>query len=402
MSREHLDHIAEGRAPWSRWIQLRAVPPKKAALHVDPESLVSAAANTAPPNLVRGSAWHGLEAKRRLIQLCEWLDNRLNRPTCVDNTDPFKRYVTVFETLCYEIDFKQCRVSVGTDMESEFRWENHVFELGRPLCTAFWLGPIIRKIGLGNAQQTELFIDSFQADLMEIWLASTAYQLLRRDSRFRTFREVVLPKQFGLPEDIFGIAMASRITPQGPLVASTVVNQVWQNAKQFRQVAREAPQLLPLLMAYLRSYGSGITFSKSDPVLTLKTAMRERGISEASWRYVVRHGSRLFRPVWEATRGQPAFEAALEYLKLFQLVRLPAPASAVIVKSLIHAFSPHEGKFARLKATSFAQHHEIEVLRLGLLELDRRRKQDTLRGFVTELLEICIWASDNFVFLEPV
>jgi len=325
------------------------------------------------------------------MTLCEWLDNHLDKPARVNNTGQDSRLITIFDSLAYRVDYKNRRIVSGTQINGHFKPDNAIFEVGRPLASPFWLLPILKNLSLACAEQGDLFFEMSLMDDLAHWLSSTAYRLLLRNPVFQNFRQNSLPRMLNISKDIYGIALAARPRPVGPMIDSRTLNDVWHNEKTFRQVARENPQLLPLMSAFVEQIQPGEKIYSRDPVLTLKTRLRDSGLSDAGWRYLVRHGSRLFRIPWEITAGQAPFEVAIRYLEGLESAGLPPPPPPSVVKALLHCYSQHHLIDAHLDE-GFQETIDPVVLRAGLLEADRHRLAGTLEGFAEEFLGVCWWS----------
>jgi hypothetical protein len=362
--------------------------PKEA--EAKPVYALSLAAQTAEPPAWMPE-WQRQEAFRRLISLCKWLDDRLDKPAQVHAKGRNYRRITVFDGLGYSVDSENRSVSSGPVANGHYEPICGVFEVGRPLTSDLWLLPILRNLNLADADQGDILFDPSLVDEIARWLSETAYRLLLRNPEFQDLRRITLPKLFKIPKDIYSIALASRPRPVGPLIDSQAMNDVWRNEKAFRQVARENPHLLPLLHAFMEQIPSGKIVQTKDPVLTLKNTFRESGVSEASWRYLIRHGSRLFRIPWEISNGQPHLEVAIRYLEALQSAGLPPPPPPSVVKAFLHGYNQHRRHYARIGA-HFQNRVDPVALRAGFLEADRRRRDGKVDGFTEEFLGVCWWS----------
>ena len=397
MRTNDLAHISQGRIPWRPWVQLRDQPAYPPTRQQAPPPLGEAARSVEPPGgLV---AWQRQDAQHRLMILCDWLERHLSHATKIEQSRRNTRQISVLGCLAYVVDYDARRISAGLLEDGHLQLDNGKFEVARPLITPMWLMPALRNLGLIEPRQGELFFDASAVDELANWLVRSAYGLLLKNPEFRNLRRNALPKLFQLPEDIFGIALASRYRPVGPLLDSITVNDVWRNDRAFRRVARENPQLLPLLLAYIKRIPAGQTVHTKDPVLAIKTVFRESGLSEAAWRYVVRHGSRIFKVAWEITQGQRAFEVAVRYLSALESAGLPPPPPPSVVKAFIHAYCQHQHHHARIRSGFHAPIDPV-ALRAGFLEANRRRQDGNLKEFTEEFLGVCWWSEALPVVLD--
>ncbi len=384
--------IDDGRIPWRSAMQLRRQPERHAALRPLAMGLARAAQRAAPPEFP--DSGQRLEAKRRLVVVCEWLEERLDRPIRVRSLGDRVRRVEVFESLTFTIDPKDRCITSGELRGGENVFTTQVFEVGRPLITPLWLGSVLQRVGLYQREQGDLFFEAGAEDAVLAWITQTAYRLLLREPRFRALRRVTLPKAFAFPAELHGIALASRTRPVGPLLTSRKLNLVWRNLTAFRSVARETPQLLPLLMAYVRQIPPGEVVNCKDPVAALKAALREAVHSEAAWRYVVRHGARVFRIPWKISEGVAPFEAATIYLHALDATGLPPPPPPQVAKALLHGYNQNTDDGAIILKQKFHRDIHAPVLRAGLLEASRRRRDTDLAGFVEQFLGVCWWSEE--------
>jgi hypothetical protein len=324
------------------------------------------------------------------MSLCGWLEKRLEKPVRARITGKNHRRVTVFEGLSYAINSDQRYIEADQVINGAYEPCGVAFEIGRPLRTRNWILYILENLDLANASQRDLFFNATMIDDFAQWITDTAYRSLLRDPRFQELRRA-LPRLFKIPRDIYSIALAARPRPVGPLLNSRTVNIVWRNEQAFRQVARENPHLLPLLLSYIDRYPANRPVNIMDPVKLIKHGLRESGLSEATWRYLSRHGSRLFRIPWEVTDGQGLFEVAIRFLEALQSAGLPPPPPPSVVKAFLHGYNAHCGNNARIGKHFHARVNPV-ALRAGLLEADRRRQAGAVEGFAEEFLGVCWWS----------
>jgi hypothetical protein len=388
--------MSTGRTPWRRQLQLRLFPVLADDGPEPVTSLVVAARSVEA--VAYWKPWQKEEANRRLRVLCEWLDAHLDQPARLTRIDTHIRQVKVFDGLIYTVDTERRRITSGALIKGRYEQSEGIFEVGHPLITHRWLAPILRNLGLADLSQADIFFDTAEIDDVGHWLAEAAYRLLRRNPEFRQLRRT-LPGLFGIPRDIYSIALASRPRPVGPLIDSRALNDVWRNGLAFRQVARENPQLLPLLFAFVDQIPMGETVSTPDPVQTLKKHFRDAGLSEAAWRYVVRHGARLFRVPWEVSGKQPALEVATRYMEVLQSAGLPPPPPPSVARVLLHGYNPHRNVHATI-GVNFHDLIDPVALRAGLMEADRRRRMGRVDGFAEEFLGVCWWSEALLELLD--
>jgi hypothetical protein len=150
-------------------------------------------------------------------------------------------------------------------------------------------------------------------------------------------------------------------------------------------------------MAFLRT---GFTLPEDrDPVVRLKAAIRSEGYSEAAWRYITRHGWRMFKVPWAVASGQGAFEVALAYLGALEFAGLPHSPPPVILSAFLHSFNPHRGADAMVDRQFYRAISPI-ALRAAMLEADKRRLDPRLAEFADEFLGVCGWSESNNAMID--
>lgn len=389
-----IDNIAsKGRTPWRGRMQLRPVPSKS---RQEPEiilmGLVGDMCFQSPPEGI-SQKYHIQEAYRRLEELCLWLHDELDRPLKVRKLAQQTYRVEVLRCVAYTIDPVERTIATGKIIKRKYKGIECNFEIGHPMRTPWWLEFILEDLDLSVDPDGDLFFTAEEAGELNNWLTTAAYRLLLKDLRFQKLRKQLLPNALNLPRDTFGIALACRTHPVGPLLESWDFNIVWDNHSEFRQVARENPQLLPLLLLVTKTCAHQKLPKDIDPIAFLKKMLRCRGVSEASWKYLVRYGARIFKHPWSITSGQSALDVVIIYLKALQTAGLPPPPPPSVVKALLHSYNAHSGHEARLKL-GFESSIDPSVLRTGLIESDIRRHKPGLRNFTEELLGV-FWWSEN-------
>jgi hypothetical protein len=335
--------------------------------------------------------WTAQEAKNRLVAVCRWLDTRLRAPVRVTHPEPGLRQVTLLGCIVYQIDFKMRAVFHGYRVSHRLVTDySSTVELGRPLITSAFVEYIVAYLGLPDCYADDLLVPEDARESVMDWIADTTYRLLGKHPGFVHLRRMLLPRALNLPRDLYGIALAARPQPIGPLLSSKTFNVVWKHETVFRQVARENPHLLPLLFTCLNL--DRLT-DGNDPVAALKATLMARGISEPAWRYVDRHGSRLFRTVWRECRRQNQGEAAINYLAALDAAGLPPPPPPRITRAWLHGFCPHTERHNAVVDECFRRLIAPDVLNVALREADRRRYDAQLDDFVFEFVGVGYYAS---------
>lgn len=330
------------------------------------------------------------EVRQKLAIMCKWLEQRLHKPLRLRRGRSQRYSVDVFECVSYRVNPDACRVEVGERRNGRFHRQRIKFEIGRPLSTPRWLGFVINHLGLYRDDPEDLFSSKSLPHFAHEWIEETAYRLLLRSPEFQVLRAEHLPASLGLPQDLLRIARAARTRPHGPWLDSAVFNPVWKNARAFRHVAQENPRLLPLLLALCDTLPAETTIHVKDPVLAIKIAFRDAGRSEAAWRYVTRHGARMFKPVWAISPRQSPFESAERYLHALEVAGLPPPPPPAVLNAWLHAYSPHHGDIITVEDDLYSKPHH-RVLGAALREADRQRRDPVLGRFIDTFLGVMFW-----------
>jgi hypothetical protein len=389
MSDSSPSHVSFGRTPWRRQLQLRLFPAQ-----ADDEPAPVFTLSYKARQIEADCAWKEFqrdEAQRRLRILCEWLDDHLDNAVRVSAAGSGVRQVKVLDGLAFKVDSNRREISCAHLLSGEVVPGDWIFEVGHPLSSPRWLAPVIANLGLVSQVQGDIIFDANESVELRDWLAGTAYRLLCRDPDFQALRRR-LPGLFEIPREIVSIALACRPRPIGPLIDSRSVNDVWRNEKAFRLVARENPQLLPLLFAFVSRIREGEAVQTKDPIQTVKERFRQGEVSEAGWRYLTKHGARIFRIPWELSGNQCPLEVAIRYLNALDDAGLPPPPPPSIQRVLLHGYNQHVNETITVEEHFQAMIDPV-ALRAGLLEADRRRRQGTVAGFIDEFLGVCWWSA---------
>lgn len=231
------------------------------------------------------------------------------------------------------------------------------------------------------------------------WLAGAAETLLKRHPRYRYLVRYEFPKQLQMEHATQLLCQKARTNVHRGTMRASHVRRVFANIGAYRQIERENAVLLPILTAFLE-FGQALV-EGIDPLFQVKEAMLEAGLSEAAWRYLSRHGWRLFKQPWHLSIDQSVWEIAIRYLKLLEHAGLPAPPPPSLVVPLLSAFNvPAEfGSGVRIRE-EFPKELQPHVLRAVLLEADRRRNDPSLRNLIPELLGVCWWATQRPQILD--
>jgi hypothetical protein len=321
----------------------------------------------------------------RLERLLEALDRMLDDPIRIERA-PSSHTVWVFEQIGYRVSRRTRGVHGLLKVDGRAVPQPWLLELARPLATSFFLREMLFGLGLSDfGRQLRLFPDYEELRAQEIWLANAAYALLRRDERFVRLRRSILPQALGLDPEIFSIALKARPLPWAGNLTATIFNRVWRQEAMFRRVARENPQLLPLV--YVALVDKALD-PKADPVRTLYCRVLEAGLGKAAWRYLAKHGTRFLRPAWEAAGDGSRLRTALEVLRVLEGAGLPPPPPASALRAIFPNWPADRRRRFRPGWCEVAG----EVLGVALREADRVRASHEFDGYLQELRGVVRWA----------
>ena len=348
------------------------------------------------PDALRGD-WEEGEVYPRLITLCNWLDRELDAPIQMIEEYGEVRVVQVLHTMAFSLQTVARQIACLTWTDKQWQPNREAFDLEDLIADDAFLQPIMALLGVRVPPEQQRFFPEWFVEEMEAWIRRTAFRLLRMDPRFHRLCHDTLPQIFGFPSDLLALARACRVRPKGRSLDSHLFNLVWSHEASFRRVAQECPGLLPLLAIYVLD--TGCWPQGKDPVATLKSAVRHACHSEATWRYLARHGAHLFKTVWTVIERQPAWELAMIYLGMLEYAGLPPAPPPSIARLYLLTVARMTSAGLRLDE-GFAQPAHPAVLRAGLIEADRRKRQPGLESFFDEFLGVTQWSEQPEVRLD--
>lgn len=311
------------------------------------------------------------------------LEVLLERPLTVDRLAPNLQVVTVLSAVDIVLDSAEHTIRVTRGASRHGGDGAATVEIGRALDGVDWLVHLIDASELCAMLRMPHHGDTA---LQAVLRASHAW--LRRDPRFQALRRG-LTAALPLPPEVQRIALLARPHAVAARLSTLQLEVVWRELSAFRLLARENPRLLSLAMASCLSMPREKPCFDTDPVASLKARLLQSGLSQASWRYLCRHGSRLFKPVWSLTvRDTVAWKSAVAWLKALQYASLPPPPPPALAQSFLRAFNGLSGDRLDL----LKEFHAVvpaPVLRQGFEAVHRQR------GYIgneVEFLGVCAWA----------
>ncbi len=386
-------HASTGRIPWQAWMQLRHTAiPLSACQAAPPGSLRNAARGAQPGGHLTP---HQREQARTLLYLvCAWLDERLAKPVRVRKASRTERIISILDGIGYRIDHEQRTISAGMfDHNGVYQMRLHDPELGQPLAESRSILLLLETLDLLDLRQKDLFFDAKPLATCGAWLTATLQFLLQRHPAIRRLQRTTLAELLKAPREIHSIALACRAAPYGWELFTRDLCMVWRHEARFRQVARENPQLLPLVLGMyhmMRIMPFGMP-KDYDPIRSLHDTLLPYNASPAVWRYVVHHGAHLFRAAWKISGGHNPFHVARRYLAALAAAGLPPPPPPSVAYALLRAYNPRNDRNISIHEDFHRPIHPV-VLRAGLIEADRRRRAGELEGYIDEFLGVCRWS----------
>ncbi len=298
------------------------------------------------------------------------LDVLLNDPVKID-THIISREVYVLGCLKYQFNEAVREVDISCHVIcSLYRKKNHPFELLHPLSSSYWLRYLLRPSL--NIKKNRLL------STYDEWVIAVVYKQLKHDIRFIKLRKCLLFKAFGLDMSLVKIALRARMTTNNCLLVSWLYQLVWQHEGIYRQVNDENPQLLPMTTLAIKT---GKLEFKTDPVKELKQALREDGVSEAGWKYLCFHGSRIFKPIWNLPYHSN-WDDTVDYLIFLEKAHFPAPPKPLTFE-ILFSYSENTNLYWKYLPSQFVA--------LLLKEADEYRNEEDLSRIKTEAAQVLFW-----------
>lgn len=186
-----------------------------------------------------------------------------------------------------------------------------------------------------------------------------------------------LKDAFALDSEVLQLALQARWRARGPVCTQYMYSRVWQHPALYREVRREAPNLLWVLDYAI---GDGLVPPAGRVLASLKEAFLADGLGERSWRLLARSRRRDFDLVLQKVRGRVG-ENIVAWLKLHEKLDL-------------NEMMPHAFQLELLRQVTDLQADEVatldlieewldlDFLKLAAREAISRRRAGTLGAFV--------------------
>ena len=129
-------------------------------------------------------------------------------------------------------------------------------------------------------------------------------------------------------------------------------------------------------------------FASPAPVLSLKRYLKSNGLSEATWRYVVRHSPSLFQGFWnEFTNVYQRHYQTIGFLQCLQAAKLPPPPTDDVVSLL---WKYHRDNFGQ--RIPLLVGIQPMIVRAAIIEGNLRAQAAQLESFAQELRDVFWWS----------
>lgn len=335
------------------------------------------------------------EALRYLILVCKWFDERIDDLPRVIVLHVGVRRIEVFENIAWIVDENNRTLDYGTLASGRFRSYSIWFSVLSPLAMtppSLWLRDIMEHLGItrkglsAESMGEEAYSEAIRRYR---WVLDTAYDLLLNDPNFIRLSEVLLPAALDLPKEVVAIALGARQADLDELYLDCrTFKRAWCHLEDFRAVARDAPNMLQLFYLLCNPALKEPEFASPDPLLSIKRYLKSNGLTEATWRYVVRHSPNLFRGFWnEFTNIHQQRGQTIGFLLCLQDAKLPPPPTDDVV-SLLGKY--HWDNFGQ----SIPLLHRIQpmIVRAAIIEGNRRAQAAQLESFAQELQDVFWWS----------
>jgi hypothetical protein len=328
------------------------------------------------------------ETRRQLATICQWFDDRLDNQPLITILDPGVRRIEIFGKIAWIVDENTRHIDYGALVDDIFRSYKIWFSVLSPIAvtpSSLWLRTIYNDVfstreGYGGSSR-DIAYKRFR------WVLPTISDLLVNDQRFIKLSEVLLPAAFALPRDVVDLALCvEQRSADTRYLRSMEFIRVWRRHDAFEIVARDAPSLTGLFS--LLCWPAITEFASTDPILSLKRYLMSNGLSEATWRYTVRHSPDLFRGFWNVFREPfQRHGQTIEFLLTLQAAKLPPPPTDAVIRLL--------GEYHRdnFRGGAFLVAIPPMVTRTAIIEGNRRDQAGQLDAFAQELWDVLWWSS---------
>ena len=211
------------------------------------------------------------------------LDHRFDQPLQVSDSGPL-RTITALGFVRYTIDRDaRCVSSAMLAAAGPIEVAPQQFDMACAWQRLGWLRPLLEALPAMRLVDTLLPESHRDGVLGEI--TKTLTPMVRRDGRLHRLRRE-LRAALCFDPSLFPLALRTRGDSTSNGVSGERLTDVWQHAAYLRVIEQDAPRLLPVAYTVLDQLTK---LPPSEAVKGLKTLLRTTGLTDAGWRYLLKH-----------------------------------------------------------------------------------------------------------------
>jgi hypothetical protein len=165
----------------------------------------------------------------------------------------------------------------------------HRSDLVRVWPVARWIQGLLCELGAIRLPLA-LLSETERADLL-VWLQAMLTPMLRRDERFHRLRRE-MRETLCFDPDLIRLALRTRESDDRNALTGLHLKLVWQHEAHLRVVEKDAPRLLHLAFELRKELAEA---PAAEAVKGLKALLSGYGLTDAGWRYLLRHGDKPIR-----------------------------------------------------------------------------------------------------------
>jgi hypothetical protein len=239
--------------------------------------------------------------------------------------------VWVFGTVGYRVDPRRRAVIPYVREHGTPILLREEVELFRPLCTPYWLVLVQRALGLSPAgRQGDLFLGRKAARELETAIAESAWRRGAETRASACFASTACRAR----------SRSTRISSPSPsphapgLIAASRTRASTASGETRSSTAARRARTRASCRWWTRR-------SKARCSSRARTRWPACGLKPATWRYVARHGARLFKCAWLARTRAP-LRVAVDMMRTFEGAGLPPPPRGALARLLACYDGPPE------------------------------------------------------------
>ena len=202
---------------------------------------------------------------------------------------------------------RELRATQQTPWHQTANDKHHNVDLLNPMCKPVWLNYVATRPGWPGyaflrhkVAQGKLFIEMEEQQYVLEMIVQAAWRYLFRDKAFIALRHVLtstLTLQLGA--SAVSLAMRSRLKTDQIALDARHMSLVLRHQRAFDTMARETPQLLPGLTAWLlhgKNDSAATALNVCDALPLMRADLLGADLQPRAWRYLVAHGFKRLQP----------------------------------------------------------------------------------------------------------